>query len=132
MPRRPTATSPGRYPFPVKVKAWIAVHAGGLAAFATLTGLPYGTLNGWVKRGRRVPAWAIQQVADKTGLSSEYWTDDALPYPPPKKRQRTEDERELLRVVKRLNEEQRRELLRCASDPDRLERFLLAWRLAQE
>lgn len=62
---------------------WLVENGEKMPAFAKRAGIPYNSLHAYVTTSRRITAERLSRVAVATGLPSDYWMDDALPYPPP-------------------------------------------------
>lgn len=71
------------WPFERKFRLWRAEHQVSLSAFAKQIGVPLATLHGWARSGVRLPADGLAKIAAATSLPAEYWTNPALPFPPP-------------------------------------------------
>ena len=71
------------WPFERKFRLWRAEQDVSLSAFARQVGVPLTTLHGWTRSGVRVSADGMARIAAATGLPADYWTNDAVPYPPP-------------------------------------------------
>ena len=79
MPKR----SAGEWTFARKFRLWLADNGTNLNAFAKKHGFAQSTMHGWIGEDRKVPASALARVAEITRLDMDYWTNAAVPYPPP-------------------------------------------------
>lgn len=68
--------------FGEKFSQWLAREGTNIKAFAERNGLKQRTLHGWVKEGVRVPAAGLATIVKATGIPADYWTNEALPWPP--------------------------------------------------
>lgn len=120
---------PGRYPLGKKVDQWKVEHDLEVADFVALMGFNYGTFYGWAYRGRPIPAWAVKQIAKKTGLTMEYWTNDSVPYPPPAKW--LEAQERIWEQMGNLTDAELEDLEAMMSSPEDLRRTLALRRAAR-
>lgn len=88
--RRP---APSSWPFPDKFRAWMAENRTNIKRCALVAKIPYATFHGWVTGTvDKVPSEGMAAIARMTGLTVEYWQNDAAPYPPPVEYLRQSDE----------------------------------------
>lgn len=66
-----------------KFSLWLTDNDITLNAFAGRHGFTQSSLQRWVKVGTRLPADALQSIAEATRLPADYWLDETIPYPPP-------------------------------------------------
>lgn len=119
----------GRFPLGKKVDQWCVEHDLEKADFVALMGFNYSTFYGWAYRDRVVPAWAIQRIAEKTGLTMEYWMNDAVRYPPPEKW--LQEQARLQEQLDRLSADELEDLAAMMESPEDLRRTLALRRAAR-
>lgn len=118
------------WPFDRKFRQWRADHKVSIDAFRKRVGIPYATFHGWVEGGVRVPATGMALIAAATGLPAEYWTNEAVPYPPPA--EYLDLSAEVEKAVKGLDVQQLQQVLDMLRSPADLGQTLELRRVARK
>ena len=117
------------WPFDRKFKQWLTDNDLSISRAAKKLDVPYATLHGWVKSGVRVSAAGMGKIAALTGLPSEYWTNKAVPYPPPA--DYLDATHDLEAAMSTMSVDELRAWIRILSDPVNRSRALALWQASE-
>lgn len=113
-----------------KLDKWCTDHDETLPDFAERARVPYKSLHAYCTTTRAMPAPRMSLIAKATGLPADFWTNDALDWPPPAAygERAVEDAQKRLAALPMdlLNE-----LLDVLNDPDDVKRTLALRRTAR-